>query len=232
MSDLVKKSVQVVDGFDYEDLTEGADERPSGSLIVGEKIKFDATQVWVDREGNKLPKLVLVLMKVLRVVQKWAPDSNPIEGHARILEPHEKWPDIVALNAECPKSEWREGPDGKMHGPYAGQRLVYFVDMKDMSRYTWPSPKDTAGSRICINDIRDRILLTRRFRGDDAYPVVELSDVFMPTRFGGRQRPHLEVLRWITFGPAGELKQLEAPTGVKTIEAPTAKEVTKDEVPW
>jgi hypothetical protein len=234
MSDLVKKSDQEIGNFDYEDATEGEDERLSSSLIVGDKIKFDAAQVWVDREGNPLPAgLELVALKILRAVQKWDLKGHPIEEHTRILEPHEKWPNIEELNAACPQSEWRER-DGKMQGPFAGQRLVYFVDMKAPARYTWPSPKDTIGSRMCIDDLRDRIMLTRRVRGADVFPVVELTNIFMRTRHGGRQRPHLPVKRWITFGPTGEAAQaqLEPPTGVKTVAAPTAREVTNDEVPW
>jgi hypothetical protein len=233
MSELVKKHNQEVDGFDYDDTTEGKEERLSGSLLVGGKIGFSIAQIWVDRDGNKLPpRLELVVNKILRAVQKRDLDGNPIAEHTHILEPHEKWPDIEALNETCPKSEWREGPDGKLRGPFGGQRFVYFVDMQDMSLYTWPSPKDTIGSRMCINDLRDRINLTRKFRGVDVYPVVELSDTFMPTRFGGRQRPHLPVKRWITFGPSGEVKQLEAPAGVKVVEPPSTKEVTRDEITW
>jgi hypothetical protein len=235
--ELVRKSTQEIDGFDgYEDATEGEEEQFSSGLIVGEKIKFDNSQVWVDRNGDELPAgLEVAVIKVLRVEQKWGSDRKPIEEYTRILEPGQKWSDLEALNAQCPQNEWREGPDGKMRGPWQGQRLVYFVDVQTMTKYTWPSPKDTVGSRICVNvDIVDRTLWKRKFRGANVYPVGELSDTFMPTRYGGRQRPHYKFKYWIKFGPDGEIQQLESSTqkvlGAKTIAPPTAKEVTGDEI--
>jgi hypothetical protein len=259
-----------LDGFaGYADASEGEDEQSSGSLIVGTKIKFDNAQVWVDGNGENLPAgLELVLVKVLRVVQKWGPDNKPIEEHTRILEPHDKWPDLDALNAICPESEWRE-VFGKMQGPWEGQRLVYLVDQQTMARYTWPSPQNTIGSRICVNDIVDRTNWMRRFRGALVYPVVELSDTFMRTSYGGarggRQRPNFIVKRWIAFNddptlPTAEIKSLPEPTtvadppsktavtleqfakaeekpsqksetaGMKTVNEPSAKEVTGDEI--
>jgi hypothetical protein len=40
----------------------------------------------------------------------------------------------------------------------------------------------------------------RQFRGEHVYPVVTLSDTFMNTRYGGRQRPYFKIQRFITFG--------------------------------
>jgi hypothetical protein len=48
--------------------------------------------------------------------------------------------------------------------------------------------------------LRDRILLMRKFRGADVYPLVTLADTFMPTRYGGRQRPHLPIKGWMRIG--------------------------------
>jgi hypothetical protein len=73
----------------------------------------------------------------------------------------------------------------------------------------------------------------RRFRGQNVYPVVTLSDTFMPTRFGGRQRPHLEIKRWITFGDGTALSAAEPrllPAGTQEVKPPSAKEVTEDEI--
>jgi hypothetical protein len=246
-----KPTQEELDGFaGYADASEGEDEQTSGSLIVGTKIKFNEAQVWVDGVGEKLPSgLELVLVKVLRIVQKWGADNRPIEAETRILEPHQKWPDFDALNAKCPQSEWREA-FGKLQGPYKGQRLAYLVDERTMARYTWPSPESTVGSRICVTDIVDRINWMRRFKGARVYPVVELSDTFMPTGYGGRQRPHFLVKRWIDFGSDREARELETPvqkalddfsnkqndaktatpSTAKEATPPTAKEVTGDEI--
>ena len=101
MNELVRKSTQMVDGFDYEDSTEGEDLPASSGLIVGEKIKFNSPD-WLGRDDKKLPPLLLVVLRLRRVVQKWSHEGKPIEGHTRILESHEKWPDIAALKRGVP----------------------------------------------------------------------------------------------------------------------------------
>jgi hypothetical protein len=229
------------DSFEgFEDGIEGKEEQQSGRIIQGEKVKFTNEAMWVIGEDDELPAgLELVVVNILRVVQKWGLDDRPIDEHTRILQPGEKWPDVSALNEACPKNEWREGPNG-LQGPWQAQRIVYLFDPQTGGFYTWPTP--TVGGRICINDLVERTKMTRRYRGAEVYPVVTLSDVFMNTRYGGRQRPHFKIVRWIAFGPGGEVKQLESAeqktlddfasqkAGAKTVAAPTAKEVTDDEI--
>jgi hypothetical protein len=59
------------------------------------------------------------------------------------------------------------------------------------------------------------------------YPVVTLSDTHMNTRFGGRQRPHLKVQRFIALGGNGGA--VEGPA-TKKLTKPTAAEEIGDEV--
>jgi hypothetical protein len=82
-----------------------------------------------------------------------------------------------------------------------------------------------------------------------------LSDTFMYMRFGGRQRPHLLMKRWITFGgglpkaaapalsavPSAPTATKEAPSrsattdkpsGFRTVEPPALEEETGDSIPW
>jgi hypothetical protein len=141
MSDeLVKKADQPIDNFDgYEDATEGEEEQ-SGSLLVGERVKFTNNAMWMVGDDELPEGLELILIDVLRVLVKWGRDQKPIKDATHILAAGEKWPDIEALNNKCPQNEWREGPDGKMQGPYQAQRVVYLLDPKTMTRYTWPPP--------------------------------------------------------------------------------------------
>jgi hypothetical protein len=240
---LTTTSLSSIDSFEgFEDGIEGKEEQQSGRIIQGDKVKFTNEAMWVIGEDDELPAgLELVVVNIIRVVQKWGPDNKPIDEHTRILKPGEKWPDIDALNEACPKSEWREGPNG-LQGPWQGQRVVYLFDPQSGGFFTWPSNSDVIGARICVNDLVKRTKLTRRYRGVEVYPVITLSDTFMPTRYGGRQRPHFKVVRWITLGPGGEVKQLESAEqktlddfanqkpGAKTVTPPTAKEVTDDEI--
>jgi hypothetical protein len=69
----------------------------------------------------------------------------------------------------------------------------------------------------------------RRFRGEHVYPVITLSDTFMNTRFGGRQRPHFQIRRWIKHG--GEGGQVEAlpPSTPSPQQAPAQSELPLNE---
>jgi hypothetical protein len=109
------------------------------------------------------------------------------------------------LNETLPKSEWREGPDGKPRGPWQRQHVLEFVNLEDMQRYSWPT--STIGGSRCVVDLRDRIMLMRRFRGENVYPTVRLTHTFMPTDFGGRERRTLKSKSWIKIG-AGETEAL------------------------
>ena len=95
---------------------------------------------------------------------------------------------MEALNDATPRSEWTEGPDGKPRGPWQAQHVVYLLDLKTGERFTWPT--GTIGGARSVSDLVDKTKWMRRFRGPAVYPVVTLSDCFMNTRFGGRQRPH------------------------------------------
>src|SRR5213076_1020510 len=81
------------------------------------------------------------------------------------------------------------------------QSLVYLLQPQSLDRFTFAT--NTVGGSIAIKDLVDRTKWMRRFRGENVHPVVTLSDRFMATRFGGRQRPHFNIVRWITFGDGG-----------------------------
>jgi hypothetical protein len=129
----------------------------------------------------------------------------------------------------------KNGPRVRTAGR-AGQHLVYLLDPLTMGKYTFAT--GTIGGSIAVRDLVDRTQWMRRFRGMNVYPVVRLADVFMNTRFGGRQRPYFHVVRWITLGGGGtltaqELPQLESsPPTAPEVKPPSAKEVTGDEIPW
>jgi hypothetical protein len=254
-NDVTKSTTHEVDGYaGFEDSVEGAEEQ-SNRGIQG-LVKFTNEALWVTREGEELSdKLELIAANIERVVQKWTPDNSaPVE--TIILEPGQKFPDVKKLNEEAPKSEWVEGPDGNPRGPWQAEYRVYLLHFESMERYTFVTT--TIGGGIAVRELRDKTMWMRRFRGTQVYPVVTLSDVFMNTRFGGRQRPHFVIVRWITLGPEhiGALPMPEQPTltgsaaaptpstksapdqpaatstpsGMRTVEPPTAKEVTGDEI--
>ena len=85
--------------------------------------------------------------------------------------------------------------------------------------------------------------MMRQFRGARVFAVVTLGDCYMHTRFGGRQRPDLKIVRWISLGSDGTAlpapaapalaKPVEPQSGVRTVEEPSLKEqMGGDTVPW
>ena len=236
--DKAPKAAQALDGFEgYESGIEGKEvQLQSDRGLSGLKLKF-LNGVWLDPDEQEV-KAELVALDVQRKVQKWLTDDGPAE--TIVLMPGAKFPDIEAMNAECPQSEWRE-KFGKMTGPWQGEHVVLFVDPATMERYWWPSPVTTIGSAVCVRNLVSQVKLMRQFRGEHVYPVVELAHTFMNTAFGGRERPHLDIKRWIRFGPGGSTESaLSAPStptiassaGMQTVERPSVREELDDEIPF
>jgi hypothetical protein len=223
-----------IDGFaGFEDEVEGATQPESRGVIRGTCVKFTNEATWVTSDDEELPSgLELIVVDIGRVVQKWK-SGQPIE--TIVLAPGAKFPDVNELNAAVPQTEWEEGPDGKPRGPWQAQFVVYLLNGETMDRYTFPT--GTTGGAIAVRDLVDRTNWMRRFRGPGVFPIVSLTDVFMRTRFGGRQRPHFDIKRWVKLGddgtalPAAETPLLPDP-GAQEVKAPTAKEATGDSIPF
>jgi hypothetical protein len=229
-----------LDGFGgFTEAVEGGGQ-PAGVSLLGLKLKY-LDPIWTDPDEQEV-KGPLVVHDIQRKVQKWLDDTRPAE--TIVLTPGQPWPDIEKLNAECPKDQWRE-KFGRLQGPWQGEHTVLFFDDKTMVRYWWPSPITTIGSAIAVRELVAQTKLMRSYRGEHVYPLVELSHSFMSTNYGGRERPNLVVKSWVRFGEGGNLV-LPAPNqpvltgsataatgnplGMQTVEKPTAKEVTEDEV--
>jgi hypothetical protein len=212
MSDIVKKDPTSLDNFaGWEDGIEGSDRPQGGGIIQGVKIKLSNTAAWLQRDDEEMPpNLELIAINVLRVVQMWGADGMPVNEETIILEPHQMFPDIEAMNEKVPRSKWVEGPDGQMRGPYQASHVLYLLDPQSMDKYSYPT--STVGGRIAIRELRDKIMWMRRLRGPNTYPVIILSTTFMNTRFGGRERPHFKIVRWVRLGgEGGEVEALPPP---------------------
>jgi hypothetical protein len=212
MSSLIRKE-SVVDNFEgWEDCVEGSDRPEGAGIIQGVLIKFTNEATWVTRDDDEIPAdLELVAVDVGRVVQKWE-DGRPVE--TIVLEPHRKFPDIVEMNEKIPREDWIEGPAG-LRGPWQAQHILYLLDPKTMDKFTYPT--GTTGGVIAIRELRDKLVWIRRLRSQNVYPVVTLSDTFMKTKFGGRQRPNFTIVRWVRLGGGGgEVEALPPPPSSQT----------------
>ena len=202
--DETKKNLPAVDGFDGIENDGVEDEEGQLStdrVIQGKRLGFTNDFVWMIGNDEEFPEgRELVVIDTVRLVQKWV-DKKP--GPAIFVGSHEKWPNVAKLNEACPKSEWGQDFNGNPQGPWHRQRVVYFVDLNSMEKFTWPSRVDTVGADVCIREFREKVRMMRQFRGTRVFAVVTLDDTFMPTRYGGRQRPDLKIARWILLGPEG-----------------------------
>ena len=243
-TEIEKALPHALDGFGgFTEAVEGDTQSQSGVSLLGLKLKY-LDPIWTDPDEQEM-KGPLVVHDIQRKVQKWLDDTRPVE--TIVLTPGQSWPDIEKMNAECPKSEWRE-KFGKLQGPWQGEHVVLFFDDKTMVRYWWPSPNTTVGSAICVRELVAQTKLMRSYKGEFVYPLVELSHTFMPTSYGGRERPNLVVKNWVRFGEGGSLVlptpnkpaltgsaaakpvATSNPLGMQVVEKPTAKEVTEDEI--
>jgi hypothetical protein len=217
---------KINDGFD-DDTSENHDgER---RVIQGTRLTFSNDSCWVTANEEEISEETeLIAVERVSVIQKWGPDNRPVE--TRWLTPGEKV-DVDALNDATPKTEWREDMNGKLVGPYQKQQVVYLLDLNTMEKFTYVT--STVGGNMAIGDLSDRIRTMRRWRGGQIYPVVTLSKTFMPTRFGGRQRPAFKIMNWIFMGGGGTaLPAPESPLlTTQAVKEPTLKEEMNDEIP-
>jgi hypothetical protein len=201
MSELMKLPERI-DAFDVD----AADAAQDRRVIQGVRLRFTNDFTWINDDDQEIASdLELVVVDRVRVLQKWI-NQAPVKEETRFLEATEKWPDVEAMNEAAPRSEWRDGPDGRPQGPWQCQWVIYLLDLITLDKYTYPT--NTTGGHILVGDISDRIKTMRRPRGH-VYPVVQLGDKYMSTRFGGRQRPHFVIQRWISLD--GEGRALPAP---------------------
>jgi hypothetical protein len=232
--EVAKQSAQTqLDGFTgYDDRIEGDDRPVGGGVIQGTLIKFTNESTWVTGDGDELSsKLELAAADLQRFVQKWI-NQKPVE--TIFVPPGEKFPDITEMNAKAPKSEWRENFNGEMVGPYQAQTALYLVNPTTLDKYTYPT--STVGGAIAIRELCDKVKWMRRHR-PGANAVVTLSDVHMNTRFGGRQRPHFNIVRWIGLDDKSALPPTGKPPGggaaaiMHEIKEPTLREELADDLP-
>src|SRR5262249_30397094 len=115
------------------------------------------------------------------------------------------------------RSEWVEGPDGTLKGPWAAEHKVMLLDdLGGQFMFT----TQTSGGHRCVSDLAHQTQLMRKVKGEPVCPVVGLSDILWSKRYN-RQRPHMEIKRYVIFGGGAQ----------RTIDAkPSAKEITGDEI--
>lgn len=221
------RKITETEKLDSFDVVETAEQQGERRVIQGRRLRFSNDGCWVDDDEEEVPAdLELIVVERAAVVQKWGGDQQPLE--TRWLAPGEKV-DVDALNAAAPKNEWHEGLSGPV-GPWQRQVLLYLLDPQTMDKFTYAT--GTVGGNMAIGDLSDKIRTMRRLRGEQVYPVVTLADTHMRTKYGGRQRPHFKIVRWVNLGGEGAaLPAPQAPLIVgQSVKEPDLKEELGDEV--
>jgi hypothetical protein len=148
-SEIAKRPTTQLDGFDtFEGGTEGGDTAPA-TLLQGTRIKFTNEATWITNDGDELPDtLELIAVDIVRATLKWKPDKS-LAPDTFVVGPGERFPDVVERNAATPRSEWVEGPDGQMRGPWQNQHTLYLIDadVNKMERFSFRPRPSAARSR-------------------------------------------------------------------------------------
>jgi hypothetical protein len=122
-----------------------------------------------------------------------------------IIQPDEDWPDVdgpEGWNAKSPPKEWvpNKFKGNKLEGPWRRFSQIHMIqDTPQMEKYIWAADHTTIGSEKAVDEIVDRM----QMKGPNFRPVCFLQHAFMPTQFGGRERPYLYIHAWKAWGPSG-----------------------------
>jgi hypothetical protein len=193
------------DGFFDCDESEGF----APILIAGTRIKFTNASEWFAGDELIPPDREFIIVKIVRAVQKWLPGCRGPEP-PRILGENEPFPNVKAMNAAAPKEEWHES-FGQLKGPYENVFAVYLCDPDTYDGFTFPTA--TVGGHKACREIKASGRRAKQMHGLNYYPRVTLGHTWMPTGYGGRERPQFKIRGHEPFFSiaADQAPQLEAP---------------------
>jgi hypothetical protein len=181
---------------------------------------------WTDADGAKVPAgTKLLAWAMTQALQLW---RNKLPVETIIKQSGVPLPDVDELNRNIPQAQWEMGLSGP-RPPWAKQHIVYLLNAKDGSEFTFIS--STTGAAIAAERLRDRVKAMRMLRGEQVVPVVELGNKSMPTKFGtNKLRPDFTIVEWAHLGPPATAPALSHEIGTK-VEAPTLAEELNDSIP-
>jgi hypothetical protein len=122
---------------------------------------------------------------------EWVRMENKKVAERRGRDAKGRIPDRETLGFED-ESRW-ETFGGQKQDPWKNTRYVHLLDPQTAEQFTFLT--DTVGGRICWEALARQIDAVRRAHSG-AVPVVELSNMLMPTDYGPRPRPHFRVVGW------------------------------------
>ena len=157
---------------------------------------------WSLRDGTAInPDTLLLAIGTTEALQHWD-GQIPLEDIRK--RPGEALPDVDELNAQIPRSEWKEGLDGQPRPPWQHAYVAYLVSVDDASLYTFVN--GTIGARIAVERLQDKVKWMRALRGVNCAPLVRLElqadeDPLRPEDAAGVHYCRVASDRW--WRPAG-----------------------------
>jgi hypothetical protein len=191
------------DGFD--------DTSSDDRLIQGSVLRCVDGHWSTDDKKPFPPDRELIALGTAEALQHWR-NNKPIETIKK--EAGKPLPDVDDLNDKIPESEWEMGLDKKPRAPWVRQHVVYLLDPKDASVYTYIN--STFGALKAVSALKDRVRWMRALRGNRVVPIITLGSKPMATAFGMKIRPEFVVVEWRDLGDGEGENNLPLPT------APTA----------
>ena len=185
----------------------------SGRLIKGQLLRWNETNGWLDRDGLRPPEIMLAIA-LSEALQCWK-GKKPVEAIT-----DKPLPDVNALNAAVPMSEWEPGLDGKPKPPWVHQFIAYLIDPASGGTFTYLN--STVGARIAIDQLKEKVITMRALRGARVVPVVRLTHRPMKTFVGMKHRPEFEIVEWRKPGGDGGDTVLAGPQ-VPQLTGPKSK---------
>jgi hypothetical protein len=185
---------------------------------------------WSANDESMTGRTLLVLHMTRAVRYRMGGEYAP-----PICEDCEKIPsdeEIKKRNAAIPKDQW-DVFQGTPQPPWKIEYLVYLLDMSDpndVSLYTFVN--STYGAKRAYNRLKEKVWLTRAFRGD-VKPIVELSSSPFPTEYGKKIGPIFRPINWTSFGEPPCIGGDDKPALIgRPVPPVTAAEELSDEIPF
>jgi hypothetical protein len=209
-------------------------------LIRGEILKCVDGR-WSARDGTTFqPTEQFLVAGTGEALQCWQ-DGMPSD--TIVKEAGKPLPDVDELNSKIPQKSWETGLDGKPRPPWQHNWIVYLIRCHDASAYTFIN--STAGARIGVQRLADRVSAMQMLRGAAVAPLVTLGSKPFKTSYGDRLRPDFEVAEWRELGgsvgvqppapqiepPKQQQKKTKAGKPGKPVKPVSLKEEMNDDIP-
>ena len=198
-----------IDSFDDIIVGDADDGRRGGGFLPeGMQIKYTFTERWETKNGDDITGKIVSASRHDPHPGRWSKDGNPV-GPPRILGPGEQYPGHRSPERSIPKDRMAAGlRRASCAGRWRNQNVMVFGNLATMERYVWPSQMTTIGQLIAVRELTEKVKRMRQFRGARVFAKIGFSKCLFPTRYGERQRPHLQIVGWVEPTDEG-LKQID-----------------------